>query len=195
MVYNESSMLFIRHNIIFPYYKYDSRVLFNKYFSMKMVTERISISRKMNRKEINISRQRISKHVTLSTLLMIVIFKVEFRYVLNMDAEYHISMLYLCLGSRLSCIVILNAKRFKSTKCISNKVISSWILVTLAIDSLIPCISYVGINLVVFVWVYVGTWVTTLKTCCNAINRHINFLKWQLSCLDYVGFAKIKLFV
>ena len=186
MVYNESSMLFIRHNIIFPYYKYDRRVLFNKYFSLKMVTERISKSRKMNRKEINILRQRISKHVSLSTLLMIVIFKVQLRYVLQMDAEYHISMLYLCLGSRLSC---------KSTKCISNKVISSWILVTLAIDNLIPCISYVGINLVVFVWVYVGTWVTTLKTCCNAINRHINFLKWQLSFLDYVRFAKIKLFV
>ena len=67
---------------------------------MKMVTERISKSRKMNRKEINILRQRISKHVTLSTLLMIVIFEVEFRYVLNMDAEYHISMLNSCTVSR-----------------------------------------------------------------------------------------------
>ena len=84
---------------IFPYYKYDRRVLFDKYFSMKIATERISKPRKMNRKEINILRQRISKHVSLSTLLMIVIFKVQLRYVLKMDAEYHISMLYLCLGS------------------------------------------------------------------------------------------------
>ena len=105
MVYNESSMLFIRHNIIFRYDKYDRRVLFSKYLSLKMVTERISKSTKMNRKEINILRQRISKHVSLSTLLMIVIFKVQLRYVLQMDAEYHISMLYLCLGSRLSNVL------------------------------------------------------------------------------------------
>ena len=102
MVYNESSMLFIRHNIIFPITNTIDVYYLTSISHLKMVTERISKSRKMNRKEINISRQKISKHVTLSTLLVIVIFKVQLRYVLQMDSEYHISMLYLCLGSRLN---------------------------------------------------------------------------------------------
>ena len=86
---------------IFPYYKYDRRVLFDKYFSMKIATERISKPRKMNRKEINILRQRISKHVTLSTLHMLLIFKVQLRYVLYVTEEYYVEMSNSCLESIL----------------------------------------------------------------------------------------------
>ena len=145
---------------IFPYYKYDRRVLFDKYFSMKIAAERISKPRKMNRKEINILRQRISKHVTLSTLHMLLIFKVQLRYVLHITAEYYVEMLNSCLKSRLWFHI--------TSKCILGSFISSSILVALAIDSLILCISYVGINLAVFVSTFWHMW----DNIENALQRH-----------------------